>query len=232
MPDFNQRSTLPEIMDDFSLQHQEIDPVLKELEVINKLLGGFSVFYDAFKRINLAKGDLICDWGCGGGDSLTVLRKHFKKNNLDFNYLGLDATKTTVEFATQNHINYPEITFKEVDVLKHQFIENQYDVVISSLFTHHFEDNDWVELIKRMVFSAKKAVIINDLHRHPLAYYSIALLTQLFSKSPMVKHDSKVSVLRSFKKHELKKLLDLVGVKNYTIKWMWAFRWQVIIYKV
>jgi hypothetical protein len=57
------------------------------------------------------------------------------------------------------------------------------------------------------------------------------LLTQLFSKSPMVKHDSKVSVLRSFKRSELKKLLSLAGINNYTIKWMWAFRWQVIIYK-
>lgn len=231
MPDFSRRSTLPEIMDDFSLQHQEIDPVLKELEVINKLLGGFSVFYHAFKKIKLANGDLICDWGCGGGDSLLALRNRFKKKNLNLKYLGLDATKTAVEFAKHHHLNYQEITFKEVDVLKEKFEENQYNVVISSLFTHHFEDEDWIKLIQRMVFSAKKAVIINDLHRHPLAYYSIAFLTQIFSKSYMVKHDSKVSVLRSFKRQELKNLLALAGVKNYTIKWMWAFRWQIIIYK-
>jgi 2-polyprenyl-3-methyl-5-hydroxy-6-metoxy-1,4-benzoquinol methylase len=231
MPDFSQRSTLPEIMDDFSLQHQEIDLVLKELEVINKLLGGFSVFYNAFKKIELAEGDLICDWGCGGGDSLKVLRDYFHQKGLNFKYVGLDATKSAVEFAKENHLNYPEISFKEVDVLTETFVENQYDVVISSLFTHHFEDEDWVNLIKRMVFTSNKAVIINDLHRHPLAYYSIALLTQLFSKSPMVKHDSKVSVLRSFKRSELKKLLSLAGINNYTIKWMWAFRWQVIIYK-
>jgi 2-polyprenyl-3-methyl-5-hydroxy-6-metoxy-1,4-benzoquinol methylase len=231
MPDFSRRSTLPEIMDDFSLQHQEIDPVLKELEVINKLLGGFGVFYNAFKKIKLTNGDLICDWGCGGGDSLLALRNHFKKKNLDLEYLGLDATKTAVEFAKHHHLNYQEITFKEVDVLKETFEENQYNVVISSLFTHHFEDEDWIKLVQRMVFSAKKAVIINDLHRHPLAYYSIALLTQIFSKSYMVKHDSKVSVLRSFKRQELRNLLALAGVKNYNIKWMWAFRWQIIIYK-
>jgi 2-polyprenyl-3-methyl-5-hydroxy-6-metoxy-1,4-benzoquinol methylase len=231
MPNFSQRSTLPEIMDDFSLQHQEIDPVLKELEVINKLLGGFNVFFNAFKKIKLADGDLICDWGCGGGDSLKVLRNYFHQKGLKFNYLGLDATKTAVEFAKENHLNFPEISFEEVDVLTEPFLENQYHVVISSLFTHHFEDEDWINLIKRMVFSTKKAVVINDLHRHPLAYYSIALLTQLFSKSPMVKHDSKVSVLRSFKKRELKSLLYKAGIDNYTIKWMWAFRWQVIIYK-
>jgi len=102
--------------------------------------------------------------------------------------------------------------------------------VISSLFTHHFEDETWVELIKKMMYASKKAVIINDLHRHPLAYYSISFLTSLFSKSPMVKHDSKISVLRSFTRLELENLLQKAGAKNYTIKWMWAFRWQVIIY--
>ena len=117
------------------------------------------------------------------------------------------------------------------DVLKDEFNENEFDFVISSLFTHHFEDEKWSILIKKMMHSSKKAVIINDLHRHPLAYYSIGILTQLFSKSPMVKHDSKVSVMRSFKKKELETLLEKAGAKNYTIKWMWAFRWQVIIYK-
>jgi hypothetical protein len=82
-----------------------------------------------------------------------------------------------------------------------------------------------------MIYTSKKAVIINDLHRHPLAYYSIGLLTTLFSKSPMVKHDSKVSVMRSFRRKELESLLEKAGAKVYTIKWMWAFRWQVIIYK-
>ena len=231
MPDFNKRSTEAEIMDNFALPHQEIDPVLKELEVINKLLGGFAVFYDALKKINLQNGDSICDWGCGGGDGLKMLAMHFKEQDLQLNFIGIDATPSAVEFAQKTNQAYKNLTFRCEDVLKADFKQEEFDVVISSLFTHHFEDEPWIELIKRMVHSSKKAVIINDLHRHPLAYYSIAILTQLFSKSPMVKHDSKVSVMRSFKKKELENLLQKAGVKNYNIKWMWAFRWQVIIYK-
>ena len=34
MPDFSHRSTEEEIMDNFSLEPKEIDPVLKELETI------------------------------------------------------------------------------------------------------------------------------------------------------------------------------------------------------
>ncbi len=231
MPDFSGRSTEEEIMDNFALPHAEIDPVLRELETINKLLGGFSVFYDAFKKINIKNGDVICDWGCGGGDSLKVLDNYFRKQKLRLKFIGVDATESAVEYAMQTNKNYPNLSFRLADVLKEPFEENEFDVVISSLFTHHFDDEAWIVLINKMLHASKNAVIINDLHRHPLAYHSIGWLTQLFSKSPMVKHDSKLSVLRSFKKQELEMLLQKAGIKNYSIKWMWAFRWQIIIRK-
>lgn len=231
MPDFRNRSKEKEIMDNFALASQEIDPVLQELEVINKLLGGFSVFYDAFKVIKLHNSDSICDWGCGGGDSLKILNTYFSKKALQLNFIGIDATPAAITFAERTHQSATNLHFRQANVLTEEFKADEFDVIISSLFTHHFDDDEWINLIKKMILSAKKAVVINDLHRHWLAYYSIALLTQLFSKSPMVQHDSKISVLRGFKKKELIALLQKAGIKNYRIKWMWAFRWQVIIYK-
>lgn len=230
MPNFKHRSTEEEIMDNFALPSNQIDPVLRELETINKLLGGFSVFYDAFKTLNLKKGDTICDWGCGGGDSLKVLDKYFQKKKLNLNFIGIDATQSAVEFAQATH-KLKNLNFRFANVLNEEFLAEEFDVVISSLFTHHFDNDSWVLLVQKMVHSSKKAVIINDLHRHWFAYYSIGWLTQLFSKSPMVKHDSTLSVLRSFTKSELVILLQKAGVKNFTIKWMWAFRWQIIIHK-
>lgn len=231
MPNFKNRSTEEEIMDNFSLEPKEIDPVLKELETINKLLGGFSVFYDAFKNISIRNGDSICDWGCGGGDSLQVLDSYFRKKGLKLNFIGVDATAAAVDYANNANKNYSNLKFRLANVLTETFKVNEFDVVISSLFTHHFDDDAWVELVKKMLAASKTAVVINDLHRHPLAYHSIGWLTQLFSKSAMVKHDSKLSVLRSFKRTELENLLQKVGAKDYTIKWMWAFRWQIVIYK-
>ncbi|WP_245546865.1 methyltransferase domain-containing protein [Pseudopedobacter saltans] len=218
-------------MDNFALASQEIDPVLQELEIINKLLGGFSVFYNAFNMIKLHNGDCICDWGCGGGDSLKALNVYFSTKTLQLSFMGIDATPAAITFAKRTHQRITNLHFRQANVLTEEFKPDEFDVIISSLFTHHFDDDEWINLIKRMVFSAKKAVVINDLHRHWLAYYSIALLTQLFSKSLMVQHDSKISVLRGFKKKELIALLQKAGIKSYRIKWMWAFRWQVIIYK-
>ena len=230
MPDFSQRSTEDEIMDNFGLSPDELHPVLKELDVINRLLGGFSVYYDAFKTLKIESGNSISDWGCGGGDTFKVLQKHFDKKRIHPKYIGVDATPATLDYAKKQFENHKNVSFVLADVLKEDFQKNEFDFVISSLFTHHFEDEAWVKLIQKMIAASKKAVVINDLHRHPFAYYSIGWLTYWFSKSPMVKHDSKVSVLRSFKRKELEVLLEKAGAKIYTIKWMWAFRWQVIIY--
>ncbi len=231
MPDFSHRSTESEMMDDFSLGHEVIDPIMDELEVVNKLLGGYSVFFDALDKLNIQDGLTISDWGCGGGDSLRVLANWARKKELKLDFVGVDATASAIDYARQKAAGYPEISFIHADVLSGDLHANQFDIVISSLFTHHFEDEKWIQLIQKMLHCSTCAVIVNDLHRHWFAYHSIGLLTRLFSKSPMVKHDSKVSVLRGFTKQELSTLLSKAGITNYRLKWKWAFRWQLIIYK-
>ena len=230
MPDFSNRSDALEIMDDFGLSPDELHPVLKELDLINHFLGGFSLYFNAFNHLQISSESTISDWGCGGGDAFKALQNYFHEKNINPQFIGLDATKATVAYAENQFKNDKNVSFFLMDVLQHKFKAGDFDYVISSLFTHHFDNENWPVLIKKMMFAAKKAVIINDLHRHPIAYYAIAIITTLFSKSPMVKHDSKISVLRGFTRKELQSLLEKAGAKNYRIKWMWAFRWQIIIY--
>jgi 2-polyprenyl-3-methyl-5-hydroxy-6-metoxy-1,4-benzoquinol methylase len=231
MPDFSQRAVAAEMMDDFSLPAGTIHPIMDELETINAKLGGHRVFFDAFDRVELKDGSHISDWGCGGGDSLRVLSRYFRKRDRKLRFTGVDATESAVSYARLKASDFPEIAFVHADVFSEELTDNQFDVVISSLFTHHFEDGSWIALIRKMLCCARFAVVVNDLHRHWLAYYSIGVLTKLFSRSAMVKHDSQLSVLRGFTRAELQNLLAKAGITHYRLKWMWAFRWQLIIYK-
>jgi hypothetical protein len=45
----------------------------------------------------------------------------------------------------------------------------------------------------------------------------------------MVKYDSRLSVLKAFKRKELEQILQNAGISDYTIRWKWAFRYQIII---
>lgn len=229
MPDFSRRSTEEEMMDDFSLGHEVIDPIMDELEVVNKLLGGYHVFFNAFRKLKITEGMTISDWGCGGGDSLRVIAKWARHQKKDIKLVGVDATESAIEYARERSKNYPEISYILADVMSDKLKTNQFDVVISSLFTHHFADERWIKLVQKMADCASVYVVINDLHRHWFAYHSIGILTSVFSGSELVKHDSKLSVLRSFKRHELERMLLKANLENYSIKWKWAFRWQICI---
>ena len=77
--------------------------------------------------------------------------------------------------------------------------------------------------------NARVGFFINDLHRHWLAFYLIKYITKFFSRSYLVKHDASLSVARSFRKLEWKRLLEKADIFQYSIRWRWAFRWLVSV---
>ncbi len=230
MPDFNKRATGPEIMDDFNLGPEEIEPLLKGLKKVNQYLGGYKVVFYALKEASVQNNFHISDWGCGGGDVLRAISRRIKKKNLNVFFTGIDATPAAVDFAWRENTE-PNISFILADVLSEEVSKLKFDIVISTLFTHHFADEEWVLLIKKMMVCSRYAVIIDDLHRHWLPYYAVKFITRLVTRSRLARYDGPLSVLKGFKRKELEALLQKAGIKNYKIKWMWAFRWQIILYK-
>ncbi|WP_235689746.1 methyltransferase domain-containing protein [Fulvivirga lutea] len=231
MPDFSFRSDEQEIMDDLNCSGEVVAQTLKELETINKWLGGNYVTIDGLRQlIGKRKEEItIADLGCGGGDMLKLIAKWARRMNIKLKLFGVDANPNIIEFAQNNCSSYPEIEFLCLDIFSEEFQSTQFDIITSTLFTHHFDDAKLKLMYSGWLKQARLGVVINDLHRHWLAYYSIKLLTQLFSKSEMVKNDGPVSVLRSFKRKELKALFHAAEVNTYSLKWMWAFRWQIVI---
>ena len=106
---------------------------------------------------------------------------------------------------------------------------NQPTLFFTSLFCHHFTDEELVNMFIWLKEKATGGFFIADLHRHPLAFFSIRFLTSCFSSSYLVKNDAPISVLRGFKRADLVHLLRLAGIERYQIKWVWAFRWVVVV---
>ncbi len=71
-------------------------------------------------------------------------------------------------------------------------------------------------------------IFINDLHRHKVAYYSIKVLTRLFSNSYLSSTMHILSVARGFTKEEWLQFFNIAGISNYSIEWKWAFRWLIV----
>lgn len=233
MPNFSVRSNQLEIMDDLNCAGNVLDQTLHELEIINAWLGGNAITLDALNTLIHNHPDMqelvIADLGCGSGDMLRIIYKWGQKKNIRLKLIGIDANPAVIAFAQKNLYAYPQIELKVMDIFSSGFRQTSYDIVVGTLFYHHFTDQELSIFFQRLKHQVRIGFIINDIHRHWLAYYSIQFLTRMFSKSAMVKFDAPLSVLRAFKKKELKSVLQKAEINNYTAKWKWAFRWQVIV---
>ncbi len=229
---YTHRSTEEEIMDDLSYEGEVLDQTLRELETINKLLGGNHVTIDGIKKlIDLSRDKTwkIIDVGCGGGEMLKLIANWARKNHVSVELIGVDANPYVIKYAEQNCSDYSEITFRSVNIFSDEFKKMDCDILTATLFLHHFDDEGLSHLFRQFNEQATTGIVVNDLHRHWLAHRSINLLTSLFSKSSMVKNDAGISVLRSFRSADWTRILSHAGISNFDLKWMWAFRWQLII---
>jgi 2-polyprenyl-3-methyl-5-hydroxy-6-metoxy-1,4-benzoquinol methylase len=228
---FKNRSYQKELLDNPDIKTDLLFQNLKELAFINTYLGGHSISVKGIQYLvnNKSKTDTIIDIGCGGGDSIKAIANWAKQNNKQIQLTGIDLKQDCIDYATINCIPFPEINFTCDDFRKAFNQAHKIDVVHAALFCHHFTENELVGFIQ-LCNTHKAIFIINDLARNPIAYYAIKLLTRLFSKSPLVKNDAPLSVLRGFKKAEWKAILERANSKNYVLKNRWAFRHLLIIY--
>ncbi len=228
---FKERSHTKELLDTCTMSVEDLSQNLRELHTINKWLGGYSITFKAMNKVVKPHTPaIIMDLGCGGGDTLNELHSWSLKKNRSVQLNGIDILPGCISYSQTNTRGKTGIRFICDDYRNSTAHIPKIDVMHASLFCHHLNDDEIVELI-RFTLSNKITLVINDLERHPLAYYSIKALTALFSRSHLVKNDAPLSVLRGFKKSEWRRLLELSGAKKYTVTNRWAFRHEVIVYE-
>ena len=231
--DTSHRSSEMEIMDDFTMEGVLFRDTLDKLEIINRFLGGNSVTINGLKNLlkNQSKNKTITivDLGCGNGDILRDVAKFGRKNNYSFNLIGIDANLAAIEYAKELSKEYSELSFKTIDILSEDFKKQSYDVVLCTLFLHHFKNEELISFLKTTTNKATIGVVVNDLHRHKLAYYLFKLIG-FFIKNKMVRQDGLTSVLRAFKREDLENIAKEIKV-HFSIQWKWAFRYLWILKK-
>ncbi len=231
MTDFSRRSYQKELLDREDIPFEDIKQNMKELDFINTYLGGHQITVAGLGFLlkkTKAKHITICEIGCGGGDNLSAIRKWCAKKNINAALIGIDINPNCIAFAKSRKEN-KGIEFITSDYRSVIFNEKP-DILFSSLFCHHFTDQELHQQFNWMKEHTKLGFFVNDLHRHFLAYHSIKILSSVFSKSYLVKNDAPLSVLRGFSKKELEDILQKAAVYSLHLKWKWAFRWLLIFH--
>lgn len=234
LPDLSSRLCADEMMDDFSITDDRLTDALDNLWWTNRLLGGWAAT-DAILDPLLQSRDALrlLDLGTGGADALVHLVQRADRLNCRLAAVGVDANPVTLEYAREivaQELPEPlqdRISLMEGDALDLPFDTDAFDVTLAALFLHHFHGPDAVHLLREMDRISCLGAIVNDLHRHPLAYLGIWLLGRLLPASPMFRHDGPMSVRRGFRRSELLALAEEAGWSRLTVRWHWAFRYTL-----
>ena len=205
-------------MDDMSVDGEFLDRALRELTKINLWLGGHATSLKGIrtftKHIPPLKILTILDVGAGGAANVKIT--------------SFDLNQSACDYAARVH---PSLQVVQGSVLAIPFPHQSFDIVHASLFLHHFTESELHEILRSLISVARYGIVINDLRRSVFAYIGITLVTRLFSRSAMVKHDGPLSVRRGFTKKELQRLCAALSSASFTIQRRWAFRWLVCIKK-
>ncbi|MFD2518604.1 methyltransferase domain-containing protein [Salinimicrobium flavum] len=232
--DTRKRSTRHEIMDDFDLQGPELEKTLKDLDKVNKWLGGNKLTLEGIEQVlenyTLERPVKIVDVGCGNGSVLMEVAQLGRRKKIPMELVGIDGNRHTIAIA-QRLNEYPEISFQSTDVFSRNFKNEEADIFLCTLTLHHFKDDEIEDLLRIFVKNSSMGVVINDLHRSRIAYYLFEAFCAVFIKNEIARRDGLISILRGFKEDELEWFGRNLKVRAQKIKWKWAFRYQWILFK-
>lgn len=209
---------------------EEYSDCIKKLFRINKLLG---IFRNTKKLLkNCPKQAALLDIGCGSGLFLLNLSLHFPQMQM----LGIDVNNEAIAEAEKLLQHWDkknpqqDLAFKTLD-FKSVISNGNFDILLATLLCHHLNDEELIEFLRHCYSHAEQMVVINDLHRHWLAYWLYALISPWLFRNRLITHDGLISIKRGFTRREWKILLEKANISHYQLKWCWPFRWQLILRK-
>lgn len=229
------RSEQREIMDDLDFGGKEMRKNLDDIRIMNKWFGGNKISINGLRRLlkNHPQNQTITvlDIGCGDGQILRNCADFAMKNNFSLNFIGIDFNQNILELAKEKSRSYPNIKFLKADVFSEVDLIPNCDIAMFTLFLHHFKNEEIEFLLNSILRKTTNGLIINDLHRHKIAFNFFKVISKVFLKSKTAHHDGLVSIARGFKREELYTISKRIPEQISDIQWRWAFRYQLIMKK-
>ena len=222
--DFSRRANLPEVMDADGLDPATYAAVIADLARVNTVtLARWPTIAWLRRQLPSRVGFTLLDVGFGHGDMLRAIARWLQGRGLHAELAGIDLNPRSGPVAAAATDPSLGITYHSG---RAEALGWQPDFIISSLVAHHMRDDELVAFIQWMERTARVGWLINDLHRHWLAWAGFRTLAFVFRWHPIVAHDGALSVRRAFTRAELEALLAAAGVQA-EIRWHFPFRWTV-----
>jgi SAM-dependent methyltransferase len=199
---------------DGDCSYEEFRDCLRSLEKVNRWLLGYRPTLAWLERLphGLREPVHIVDVGCGGGDLLRQIASWARKRGIAVKLTGIDLNPYAARAAKEFSRKEPGITWITGDAMVYQ-PETPVDLVVSSLMTHHLEDEEIVTLLQWMETTVRMGWFINDLERSERSYRIFGWMPW----HPIVRHDGPVSFRRAFRKEDWQRLLRTAEISREVV---------------
>lgn len=200
-----QRVIVPEMLD-----HAPPDVMrasLRDLARVNRYLGGHYVLGQLFSAVaNPGDAFSVLDIGAASGDMGAAIGRRYPRAQVtSVDYIGDHMAQAADPRVVANAFALP-------------FRPGSFDFVFSSLFLHHFANDQVVELFRSFGSVARRAVLAIDLDRGPLAYHFLPRTRWLFGWHDITISDGQISVAAALKKDELLALAVRAGLDRARVR--------------
>ena len=211
--DLTHRANLTELMDG-PCSYKQLRGCLRDIAKVNWLTFAYRptlAWLDSLVAENPTAPLRIVDVGCGYGDMLRRIERWARRRRLQVSLVGIDLNLNAIRAAREATRPGSRIAWIPGDAYSCEPSEG-IDVVISSLMTHHLQDEEIVTFLEWMEATARRGWFINDLHRQALPYHAFRIFADLSGWHPFVLHDGPVSILRSFVPEDWHRLTAEAGL--------------------
>lgn len=202
-----------ELLDDPEASPTAVAESLRNIARANRWFGGAAAVRFGLDRTlgSVPAGTtlLLLDLGTGSGDLPEVARRWGSARGIRILPVGLERNRVAAGLAHSAGLpvavacaGTPPIRDKSVDV------------VLVSQVAHHLTPDSVVRLLRIADRLARRAVIVADLRRAPLAAPAFWCGARILAFDRVTVADGMTSIRRGFRGRELKQLMDRAGVRG------------------
>jgi SAM-dependent methyltransferase len=169
----------------------------------------------------------VLDLACGGGDVALALERHARRDGVELQVLGCDASPVAVERARERAADAgSRARFFRRDVVREP-LPGDLDFVCSTLFLHHLDEDDAVRLLRKMADAATRMLVVQDLERSRAGLVLASLGVHLLTRSRVARVDGPRSVRAAYTVREAAELARRAGLEA-RVRRCWPQRYSLV----
>src|SRR5580700_7800342 len=206
-PDFHptmKRVDIPELLDSGSCAPGDVQASLQDIALVNRWFGGVATTQKLIEKVAQVTGlrhFSLLEVAAGTGEVSHLVHANLSRRGITLEITLLDRAWSHLPKRSGAIV---------ADALALPFLDSAFDLVSCNLFAHHLAPDTLARFASEAFRVSRRAVLINDLVRHPL---HLALVYAGFPlmRSPISRVDGVASVRRAYVPEELRQIISSGG---------------------